>query len=162
MLVILTSGCLSQIQVSPQQRPGQAGFSPRFCPCYNVRGEGAGAFLDSVLSCLQLSPVKREFGSVKAVVRREEPLALAQLCMQPWFEIGTFSLDHQCLSTSDLAWYHQELQFLYYKYNRNSFPTMRNKSFEIKLTNSCFCWFIFKQGIVVFQILNWPLSAYLC
>lgn len=82
VLAILTSGCLSQIQVSPQQRPGQIGFSPHFCPRYNVQGEGAGAFLDSVLSCLQSSPVKQVFGSVKAMVRRGELLALPRLCLK--------------------------------------------------------------------------------
>lgn len=78
VLAILTSGCLSQIQVSPQQRPGQIGF----CPRYNVQGEGAGAFLDSVLSCLQSSPVKQVFGSVKAMVRRDELLAPPRLCLK--------------------------------------------------------------------------------
>lgn len=98
-----------------------------------MQGEGAGAFLDPVLSCCQSSPVKQEFGSVKAVEGVDELLALPRLCVQPWVEVGTFSLDHQCLSTSDLALYHQELQFIYSTNNRKSFPAMRNKSFEIKL-----------------------------
>lgn len=136
MLVLLTSGCVSQIQVSPQQRPGRVGFSPRFCPRYNVQGEGAGAFLGSVLSCMQLSPVKQERGSVKALVGRDEGLVLPRLRLQPWVEVGAFRLDNQCFSTSHLDLYHQELQSLYSKYSHNSLHTMRNKSFEIELTYS--------------------------
>lgn len=86
-----------------------------------------------MLSCLQLVPLKQEFGSLKGLVGRDELLALPRLCIQPWFEVGTFSLGHQHLSPADLALYHQELQFIYSKYSHNSFPTVGNKSFEIKL-----------------------------
>lgn len=104
-------GSCSRYECPQGKRPGQLAFLLVSVLVVMFR-ERAQELSLTVLSCLQSSPVKQGLDSVQGLVGRDELLVLPRLCIQPWFEVGTFSWDRWHLSTADLALHHQELQFI--------------------------------------------------